>query len=404
MMVPLSEIISSLESGVSVNGDDRPSTGDQPGVLKVSSIANGHFYPNENKAILMSEVSRATASVRAGDLLVSRANTFDLVGSCCLVDKDYPHLFLPDKLWRVVVRDPGRDCVQWLNHVLNSPGVRQELKTRATGTSGSMKNIPQWSFLAIRVHRPPYREQKALAVLFSSWDRGIRQLADLIAAKIRFKQGLMQQVLTGKRLFNGYQDAWSSVRLRDVATECDERNRGRLGVNNVMGVTKAEGIVPMRERTIGADIARYLVVKKNWFAYNPMRINIGSIARWQGERDILVSPDYVVFRCNEANDHSPGVDPDFLDHLRRSGIWENFVTAAGNGSVRVRIYFGDLGLLKFKLPSMPEQQKIATFLNAVDREIDLLREQLEALKQQKKGLMQKLLTGEVRVMLPEEVA
>ena len=250
---------------------------------------------------------------------------------------------------------------------------------------------------ATQIIVPPVWEQHAIIEIGTVWDTAITTTAALVQAKVRFRQGLMQQLLSGTRRFKGYQDGWSPVQLRDVATECDERNRGRLGVNDVMGVTKAEGIVPMRERTIGADIARYLVVKKNRFAYNPMRINIGSIARWQGDRDILVSPDYVVFQCNEANDHSPGIDPDYLDHLRRSGIWENFVTAAGNGSVRVRIYFGDLGHLKFKLPSLPEQQKIATFLNAVDREIDLLREQLEALKQQKKGLMQKLLTGQVRV-------
>lgn len=170
-----------------------------------------------------------------------------------------------------------------------------------------------------------------------------------------------------------------------------------MGLDSVKAVTKAEGIIPMKERTIAADISRYLVVQKNWFAYNPMRINIGSIARWSGDNEVLVSPDYVVFRCNEPNGKSPGIDPDYLDHLRRSGIWERFVTAAGNGSVRVRIYFSDLGHLKFKLPAPTEQRKIANFLNTADREIDLLRKELEALKQQKKGLMQKLLTGEVRV-------
>jgi type I restriction enzyme S subunit len=174
-----------------------------------------------------------------------------------------------------------------------------------------------------------------------------------------------------------------------------------MGTACVKAVTKAEGIVPMKERTIGADIGRYLVVRKNWFAYNPMRLNIGSIARWSGDNDVLVSPDYVVFRCKIANGDSPGIDPDYLDHLRRSGIWEKFVTAAGNGSVRVRIYFSDLGHLRFTLPCLAEQRRIAVLLNAADREINLLREQLDAIKRQKKGLMQMLLTGEVRVKLPE---
>jgi type I restriction enzyme, S subunit len=236
--------------------------------------------------------------------------------------------------------------------------------------------------------------------MFSVLDRGIRLLSELIAAKLRFKQGLMQQLLTGKRRFNGFRDEWHAVHLRDVAEEREERNRGRLAIESVMAVTKAEGIIPMRERTIAADIDRYSVVKKNDFAYNPMRLNIGSISRWSGDGDILVSPDYVVFRCKKPTDGGPGADPAFLDHYRRSRFWERYVTSSGNGSVRVRIYFDDLGRMKLKLPSLPEQRVIATVLNAADREIALLRGQLNALKQQKKGLMQKLLTGQVRVKPP----
>ena len=225
----------------------------------------------------------------------------------------------------------------------------------------------------------------------------IRRLTDLIAAKVCIKQGLIQQLMTGKRRFKGSNDEWHTVHLKDVTEESDERNRGRLGIESVMAVTKAEGIVPMRERTIAADIDRYSVVQKDSFAYNPMRLNIGSIARWTGEDDILVSPDYVVFRCKEPNGIGPAINADFLDQYRRSGLWERYVTSSGNGSVRVRIYFSDLGAMKLRLPSLSEQRKIAAVLNTADHEIDLLRTEMDALKKQKRGLMQKLLTGQVRV-------
>ncbi len=86
------------------------------------------------------------------------------------------------------------------------------------------------------------------------------------------------------------------MRLSDVTAESAIRNGDVLSATSVMGVSKVDGIVPMEERIIASDIARYKVVRKDWFAYNPMRLNIGSIARWRGEADILVSPDYVVFR------------------------------------------------------------------------------------------------------------
>ena len=100
--VPLSCIISELESGVSVNGEDRLAASDEQGVLKVSAISDGRFHPRENKAIVPGDRSRVTVSPRCGDLLISRANTLDLVGACGYVEHDYPHLFLPDKLWKVV--------------------------------------------------------------------------------------------------------------------------------------------------------------------------------------------------------------------------------------------------------------------------------------------------------------
>ena len=397
MIVPLSDIIAALESGVSVNSDDAPADVHERGVLKVSCVAHGRFFPQENKRILPSDAHRVSVSARRGDLLVTRANTFELIAACGIVDRDHNNLFLPDKVWRVVLRDPNRDHIPWLNHALNSPGVRSELKRRATGTSGSMKNIPQASFLAITVNRPPYPEQVAIAKVLNAWDNGIRHLSDLIVAKVCIKQGLMQQLLTGKRRFKGSNDEWHTVHLNDVTEESDERNRGRFGIESVMAVTKAAGIIPMRERTIAADIDRYSVVQKDCFAYNPMRLNIGSIARWTGEDDILVSPDYVVFRCKEPNGTGPAINADFLDQYRRSGLWERYVTSSGNGSVRVRIYFSDLGAMKLRLPPLPEQRKIASVLKMADREIDLLRMQLEALKTQKKGLMQKLLTGQLRV-------
>jgi type I restriction enzyme S subunit len=243
-------------------------------------------------------------------------------------------------------------------------------------------------------------EQCKIVESLEPWSRTEILVAKIIGAKRRFKQGLAQQLLAGKRRINGFADEWQTVQFNDVTQECVERNRGRYGNAFVMAVTKAEGIVPMRERTIAADINRYQVVRKDWFAYNPMRINIGSIARHTGEDEVLVSPDYVVFKCKEDECGTPMIDPDYLDHLRQSHIWERFVTAAGNGSVRIRIYFSDLGHLKFALPPAREQRAISDVLNTADREIDLLRKQLAALKEQKKGLMQKLLTGQVRVRVP----
>ena len=156
-----------------------------------------------------------------------------------------------------------------------------------------------------------------------------------------------------------------------------------------MGVKKEDGIVPMEERLVAADISRYKLVRNNWFAYNPMRLNIGSIARWRGESDVLVSPDYVVFRCLERSLPTTLL-PEYLDTFRGSKQWDAFVSEAGDGGVRVRIYYRDMAQLQLALPDVEEQQKIADCVGLLDDLIAAEGRKLEALRQHKQGLMQQL--------------
>lgn len=182
------------------------------------------------------------------------------------------------------------------------------------------------------------------------------------------------------------------LQLVDATTESTERNGAGQVSSQVMGVSKAQGIMPMEEHIIAADTTRYKFVRKDWFAYNPMRINIGSIARWQGDEDILVSPDYVVFRCKDTGPSR--LDPSYLDHFRRSDAWQEFVSEKGDGSVRVRIYYKDLARIQLALPSFSEQQKIADSLDSSDALIEAQGRKVEALRAHKKGLMQQLFPQE----------
>lgn len=256
--------------------------------------------------------------------------------------------------------------------------------------------ISNTTFLSKGLHLPEDRhEQQKIAECLKSLD-------DLIAAEGRqlevlrtFKRGLLQYLIpregeTTPRLrfpkFLGQSP--QETKLAEVTVESTTRNVARMEGIRVMGVTKAEGIVPMKERIIGAHIARYKVVRQNWFAYNPMRINVGSIARWPGADDILVSPDYIVFRCSGTE--SSGLDPDYLDHYRRSNTWFKFFNEGGDGSVRVRFYYKDLARLQISLPSLAEQQRIASCLSSLDAMITSKSKGLDTLKLHKQALMQSL--------------
>jgi type I restriction enzyme, S subunit len=185
--------------------------------------------------------------------------------------------------------------------------------------------------------------------------------------------------------------------LGDVTEEGTIRNKGKLSTDVIMGVSKDLGMVPMQAHVIADDIARYKIVQKDWFAYNPMRLNIGSIARWQNDADALVSPDYVVFHCPKRQ-KEPSLLPTYLDHFRRSTQWDAFTNEAGDGGVRVRIYYRDIAHVRLLLPDSDEQQKIADCLSSLDAVIAAEGDRLAALKAHKMGLMQQLFPAKDQII------
>ena len=136
----------------------------------------------------------------------------------------------------------------------------------------------------------------------------------------------------------------------------------------VYGVDRTDGLTPEAKYT-SKELARYKVLRPGMFAYNPMRLNIGSIAYCTDRHAVgLVSPDYVVFGCK------PGaLDPDFLSYAIKGPEWRRWTTAAGIGSVRVRIYFRELAKMPFVVPPLAEQKAIAAVLGALDDKIELNR-------------------------------
>ena len=118
-----------------------------------------------------------------------------------------------------------------------------------------------------------------------------------------------------------------------------------------------------------------------------MRINVGSIACNSSNGPVLVSPDYVVFGCKMEE-----LLPDYLNHLMQTHRWRHYVNEGGDGSVRIRIYYSHLSTFSFPIPELEEQRAIADCLNNAGQEIEHLKSLVEDYRQQKRGLMQKLLT------------
>jgi len=322
--------------------------------------------------------------LRPGDFLISRSNTFDKVGRVGVFRGGLENCSYPDLMMRFRP-DSRKVNPLYLEAYLKSDAVTRFIRQHATGTSSSMRKINQASVESIPVVLPSQKEQARIAEVLRGWYEAIQKTEQLIAAN-QLRLGHWRDQFLSKS------KGASLVKLHTVTQELTARNGTSLGRDSVMAVTKQVGMRPMREETMAANIERYKVVPPEAFAYNPMRLNIGSIAMSPFGRPVLVSPDYVVFACDPEK-----LLPAYLHHLRHSHKWKSHFEQAGNGSVRVRIYYDDLGRFTFPLPPIEVQASVARLLDAAEREIELLTRKAELLKTEKRGLMQKLLTGQWRV-------
>lgn len=151
----LNDVIKKLSPGKSFAASSQPAREGKFGVLKVSAITQGVFKPEENKELPDNLSFPIDYEVENGDLIISRANTQELVGASAIVRNSPRGLLRSDKLWKVVLHKEPKINVYFLWALLNTPKLRQEIGNRSTGTSSSMRNISQDKFLDIQVKLPP---------------------------------------------------------------------------------------------------------------------------------------------------------------------------------------------------------------------------------------------------------
>lgn len=166
----------SVDQGISPQCESRPPDDGEWGVLKVGCVNTGDFNPVESKALPDDIEPIESITLLKGDVLISRANTKNLVGRAAMADKDYPQLMLSDKHYRLRLNQ--NECLpQYLVFVLTHAAVRVHIEERATGASASMLNIDRRTIMDLDVPLPPKDIQKEI-VLEAQHDR--RALADLV--------------------------------------------------------------------------------------------------------------------------------------------------------------------------------------------------------------------------------
>jgi type I restriction enzyme S subunit len=194
--VLLGDAISGIEAGRSPDGLDRQPHDGEASVLKVSAVRPGWFDRTQVKVITDTSVFPEHALVRDGDLLITRANTRELVGSVCLVESPYPKSYLCDKTLRLVP-NAAKVSREYLHEVLQSDEVRRQLSDAATGTSASMKNISQSAIRRLRVPLLSEPERTGLVKVTSSLRDATLRAEVLVAALVKSRASVVAALLGG---------------------------------------------------------------------------------------------------------------------------------------------------------------------------------------------------------------
>lgn len=189
----LDKIINHLEAGVSVNSEEGQIDLDSFGILKTSCVSEGYFISDEVKKVVNSEIDRLKAPVRKDTIIISRMNTAELVGANVYIEKAYPNLFLPDRLWQTQISNE-KVSVKYLWYILSSPTYRTKISDLCTGTSNSMKNISKKSFLNLEVNLPSKHEQDKIVHKIDVVQNTVANLTRKIAACRSLQKSLINQI------------------------------------------------------------------------------------------------------------------------------------------------------------------------------------------------------------------
>jgi type I restriction enzyme S subunit len=417
--LPLRRLIREVTSGTSVNAIDEPASPGQAGVLKTSCVYTGEFRPEENKAILESELDRATCPVMAGSLVVSRMNTPDLVGAAGLVKNNDPFLFLPDRLWLVSFQDCDP---QFMNYWCKSVSYRSQVQLACSGTSSSMQNLSQDNFYSFIAPLPPTGEQSAIATFL---DRETAKIDALIAEQRRLIELLQEkrQAVISHAVTKGLNpDAPMKDSGVDWLGEVPEHWEVTALKRLCRRITDGAHISPETDNGVycfvstrdisesGIDFEGCLRTSEESYEYllrtgcrpevgDVLFSKDGTIGRTlvvREQHDFVVASSLIIIRPDTKL-----LDADFLDFLCKSDAVQDQVESFVKGAGLPRLSIANLMRVIGIFPPLQEQRRIANVVSKISVRFTALMAEAEAavplLQERRSALISAAVTGQIHV-------
>ena len=337
--------------------------------------------------------------LRDNDLLFVRSNgNKALVGRCVLISGVTEPVTFSGFTIRARIRSSIIDP-SYLSKLVRSPLFLAHLHREGGGSS--INNLNQEALSDFTFGLPPLAEQRKIAAILRTWDLGLEKLSALRKAKEQLRLWLRTEVVTGRRRLPGFSGVWREAPLSDVLTEHGEAS---TGAEEVYSVSVHKGLVNQIEHLgrsfAAASTDHYNRVLPGDIVYTKSPTGdfpLGIIKQSHVDHAVIVSPLYGVFTplrrelgiMLEAHFEAPLAVSNYLNPLVQKGA-KNTIAITNK-----RFLEG-----KLRLPLDPNEQKaIAAILETSRRELDAIDREIAALTRQKRGLMQKLLTGEWAVNL-----
>jgi type I restriction enzyme S subunit len=283
--------------------------------------------------------------------------------------------------------------------------------SRIAVKTNSIAHLGLSRFAELELPFPPLPEQRKIAEILRTWDEAIEKLEALRAAKLRRHRALTHSLVFGTRQLDRFRTTdevtahhwftlpatWSSKPIGKLAREVSERN-GDAEQHEVLSCSKYDGFVRsleyFKKQVFSADLSGYKKIWRGDFGFPSNHVEEGSIGL-QNLTDVgVVSPIYTVFRFAPEK-----VDADYAFAVLKTGLYRHIFEVSTSASVdrRGSLRWSEFSKLPFPVPSLAEQKAIAEVLRTAQIDLDALTTEIDALTRQKRGLMQKLLTGEWRV-------
>lgn len=287
---------------------------------------------------------------------------------------------------------------------LQSEEGQTRIMYRSTGSTA--KGIKSRELMKVLVRVPPLDHQRKIAEILRTWDEAIEACERLVAVKKRRLAAARQKLFAATRPGADPNAAasWDETTLGAIFTEIGEANPG-LGPEAVITVGKyaiRRQVEHFTRSVASANLSNYQLLAPGDFVYDPMSAYYGAIGRYAGDAPGIVSPAYTVIRL------AGGINPTFVEALLKSHYiafeLENRSSQGNREGKRRTLRSDEFSSIPFMLPPRAEQDRIASALGEIARDCDLTAKSRDALTKQKRGLMQKLLTGEWRVEVDSEAA